>query len=63
MAQINLQKYNDEPQQPPLVLRGGDTIYIPKRQSILGSVGGMLVETTRIAVVTLVPLLAVNSAR
>jgi protein involved in polysaccharide export with SLBB domain len=63
VAQINLQKYHDEPQQPPLVLHGGDTIYIPKRQSILGSVGGMLLETTRIAVVALVPVLAVNSAR
>ena len=63
VAQINLQKYHDEPQLPPLALHGGDTIYIPKRQSILGSVGGMLVETTRIAVVALVPILAVNAAR
>jgi len=63
VAQINLQKYHDAPQFPPLVLRGGDTIYIPKRQSLVGSVGSILIETARIAVVALVPLLAVNMAR
>lgn len=60
VAQINLQKYHDEPQLPPLLLHGGDTIYIPKHQSILSSVGGLFAETARLAVVAVVPILALN---
>lgn len=60
VALINLQKYHDEPQLPPLVLHGDDTIYIPKHQSILSSVGGLFAETARLAVVAVVPILALN---
>ena len=60
VAQINLQNYHDAPQFPPLVLHGGDTIYIPKRQSILSSVGGLVAETARLAVVAVVPILALS---
>ena len=63
VAQINLQKYHDGPQPPPLVLHGGDTIYIPKRQSLIGSVGGLLVETARLAVIAVVPILALNATQ
>jgi polysaccharide export outer membrane protein len=63
LAQIDFDRYNREPHNVPIILRPGDTIYLPRRQSFFQSFSGALAETYRIGLTALASILILNATR
>jgi polysaccharide export outer membrane protein len=63
LAEIDFNRYNREPHNPPIILQPGDTVYLPRRQSFSQSVNSVLVETYRIGLTALASFLILNATR
>jgi polysaccharide export outer membrane protein len=63
VAEIDFDRYNREPHNPPVILKPGDTVYLPRRPSFSESVNSVLVETYRIGLTALASFLILNATR
>jgi len=63
VAEINLRKYNEAPNAPPLILHAGDTVYLPKHRSFFQSLGGVFTETYRLVLTTVASVIVFDLAR
>lgn len=63
IAQVNVQRSSNEPSAPPLLLQGGDTIFIPRRSSAFQAVGRMFSDVYQIALTTVASVLIYNYVR
>jgi polysaccharide export outer membrane protein len=63
VAQIDLARSSKEPNAPPLLLQGGDTIFIPKRNSILQAIGGTFSRAYQVGLAALASVLVYRYVR
>jgi len=63
VAQIDLQRSSREPNAPPLLLQGGDTIFVPRRRSIFQAFGRVFSDTYEVALTTIASILVYNYVR
>jgi protein involved in polysaccharide export with SLBB domain len=63
LAVIDFNRYNREPHNPPIILKPGDTVYLPRRRSFFASGNSVLVETYRIGLTALASYLILNATR
>ena len=63
VAEIDFNRYNREPHNPPIILKPGDTVYLPRRPSFSSSIGNVLVETYRIGLTAIASFFILNATR
>jgi polysaccharide export outer membrane protein len=63
IAQLNILRSSSQPHSPPLLLQGGDTIYIPKKRSLLQAIGGTFSRAYQVALTTAASVLIYSFVR
>ncbi len=63
IAEVNVQRSSSEPNAPPLLLQGGDTVYIPRQTSMLQALGRGFSRFYQVALTTVASALVYNYVR